>query len=201
MAHDLKRRPEQCDRCEGPLESRAIPRWVEPIIELPGVVLLDAVTVQACVTCEHWASPDVPDVEALATAAALARVRRSERLDAAAIRFLRRRLGLSRTELADALGMRPEHVARWEGAVAAMSEPAEKLLRVLVVQRLQESSPDAGPGRRSTPFEVATVVLHPPPRTARLTFRLDATRTRWVPDAADFLAPARRTLAPRPRQR
>lgn len=200
MSEDPGPAPAQCDQCAGPLASRAVPRWLDPVIELPGVVLLDAVTVLACDACERWVSRSVPDVEALATAAALARVRRRERLDAPALRFLRRRLGLGRAELADALGVRPDLVARWESGVAAMSEPAEKLLRVLVVQRLQDPA-HTGPGPRSTPFEVATVGLHAPPRTARLTFRRDATRTRWVLDPADFLAPTRRALAPRPRPR
>ncbi|MCW5891243.1 MAG: helix-turn-helix domain-containing protein [bacterium] len=164
------------------------------MLDLPGVVLLDAVEADGCVPCDVWTARVVPNMTDLATAAALARVTCRERLDAAAIRFLRAQLGLGIAELAEAIGTRPEYLARWEAAMIPMSESAERLLRVLVARRVQAMHPHI-PVRAITPFAAATVPLDPPPpRTASIALRLDATARRWIHDAADRLAPARRTL-------
>lgn len=195
MSRDRTQSAPSCVQCRRPLESRRIARWAEPVLELPGVVLLDAVDGEGCEPCDVWVSRAIPNPSGLAVAAALARVARRERLDAAAIRFLRLQLDMGVAELADAIGARPEYLARWEGAVTPMSESAERLLRALIVRRLQP--PHAPPARPLTPFQAATVPLDPPPpRTASLAFRLDAVG-RWIHDPADRLAPSRRTHAAR----
>lgn len=178
-----------------------MPRYAEPVLDLPAVVLLDAVTVAACIRCGAWASRTVPHLDDLAVAAAVARVLRRERLDGPAVRFLRQQLRLTVGELAEAIASRPEHVARWDAGTSPITESADRLLRVLVVRRLHEPR-HAGPAGRLTPFEVATIPLDPPPpRTAPLAFRLDATGRHWMLDTADRLAPARGTVPRRPAKR
>jgi DNA-binding transcriptional regulator YiaG len=179
-----------------------VPRYAEPVLDLPSIVLLDAVVVSACMRCGAWASRTVPHLDDLAVAAAVARVLRRERLDGPTIRFLRRQLRLSVGELAEAIGARTEHVARWDAGTSPITESADRLLRVLVVRRLHEPQRPGPVDRRLTPFQVATIPLDPPPpRTAPLAFRLDATGRHWMLDTADRLAPARGTTPGRPTKR
>lgn len=64
------------------------------------------------------------------------------------IRFVRNAVGLKALDLADLLGVSPEHVSRCEKGDRVLSVAAEKLLRVIVLKR------------RHNPAELANCLMH-----------------------------------------
>jgi len=63
------------------------------------------------------------------------------RLMGSEIRYLRRSVGLSETDLAKRVGVTIETVSRWEAATKVMRLPAERLLRLLVALELKIRCP------------------------------------------------------------
>jgi len=64
------------------------------------------------------------------------------RLAAGEVRQLRSALGLQGKQLAELLGVNPEHVSRWETGRAPISALGDRLLRMLVAMHLGLPRPD-----------------------------------------------------------
>ncbi len=98
---------------------------------LPGIVLRD-VEVSRCRQCGNQ-EVEIPRIEALHQAIALALARKPTRLTPEEIRFLRTYLDWTGVELAAHMGAAPETVSRWENGANPMNSMAERLLRLLIV--------------------------------------------------------------------
>jgi transcriptional regulator with XRE-family HTH domain len=57
-------------------------------------------------------------------------------------RFLRQALGWQQKRLAFELGVTPETVSRWEGDKKVISQPYERMLRILAGSRLCKEAPE-----------------------------------------------------------
>jgi putative zinc finger/helix-turn-helix YgiT family protein len=82
------------------------------------------------------AVPLLPSAKVLADLIAWATVRFPERLDADAILFLRKTMGLTAAALAEELGVHRVEVSRWENGHVAISHSAEFKLRMAVMRRV-----------------------------------------------------------------
>ena len=97
-------------------------------------VTLAGVEVRRCGTCgDHEVV--IPRIEELHETLATAVVTHVARLSSDEVRFLRKYLGYSGVELARVMGVSPETVSRWENKKETMGPSAERLLRLLVVQK------------------------------------------------------------------
>jgi putative zinc finger/helix-turn-helix YgiT family protein len=76
------------------------------------------------------------DIEGLFREIALLVVRKDTRLAPEEIRFLRDYLVLEAKELGTRLGVTAVQISRWENGAAVMSQPADRLLRMLVADEL-----------------------------------------------------------------
>lgn len=100
----------------------------------PAPVVLKGIEVHRCPSCGEedvvYPRPAFLQKKIAETFAAA-----SERLGPGELRFLRRYLGLTPTELAETFAVAPETVSRWENATnpQRMGTTAEKLLRVMVL--------------------------------------------------------------------
>lgn len=100
---------------------------------LPNVTLV-GVEIRRCRECGEY-EVAIPAIEGLHKAIARALVEKPGRLDENEIRFLRKHLGFSGADLARVIDAAPETVSRWERGAQPMSPIAERLLRMLVVNR------------------------------------------------------------------
>lgn len=127
----------KCERCRGQLGTTVRDFYQDDgLIGLSNVILVKSVKVTACEECGHEESVSVPDVEGLEAAVAVARVTLPIKLTGQEIRFLRRALGLLSKDLAEELQVREETMSRWEHDDSPINPKDEKLLRILVGQRL-----------------------------------------------------------------
>ncbi|MEP7245385.1 MAG: type II TA system antitoxin MqsA family protein [Gammaproteobacteria bacterium] len=100
---------------------------------LPGVTLV-GIKVGRCPECKE-VEVQIPNIEGLHRALALAIARKPERLTPDEIRFLRKYLGLSGTDFAQHLGVAAETVSRWEQGKTPMGTTADRLVRILALTR------------------------------------------------------------------
>jgi putative zinc finger/helix-turn-helix YgiT family protein len=100
---------------------------------LPNVTLC-GVEVSRCPQCGEY-EVAIPQLDNLHKAIAQALIRKSSRLTAAEIRYLRKYLGWSGANFASYMGATPETVSRWETGAEPMGAQADRLLRLMVVTR------------------------------------------------------------------
>ena len=86
-------------------------------------------------------APIVPDIGGLEAAAAVARATVHAKLSGKEIRVLRKALGLTAAALAEFLDVTPETLSRWENSKETISNNAERILRLRIVQGLGKKSP------------------------------------------------------------
>ncbi|MSP00875.1 MAG: helix-turn-helix domain-containing protein [Acetobacteraceae bacterium] len=118
----------RCKACgEGTMTAALLPSYE---MDLGGLTvrLVNTVIRDACDRCDE-ATIEVPDLEGLAKAAALARALTPFRLAGKEIRFLRRALDMTGREFAEAMELTPETVSRWETGLRGVGGDSEKLLR------------------------------------------------------------------------
>lgn len=106
---------------------------------LIGVTLRD-LEVSRCGRCGYYRL-GVRNPEVLHRAIAEILIRKTARLGGSEIRFLRRCLGLSETDLARRMGVTIETVSRWEHGSSGMRISADRLLRVIAAMELGISPP------------------------------------------------------------
>jgi len=85
----------------------------------------------------------VPHLEELSAAAAVTRCQMAPRLRGRELRVMRKMLDLTQPALGEALGgiANVASMSRWESEAMAIDDRAEKLLRILVCQRLAPRAP------------------------------------------------------------
>ena len=91
------------------------------------VTLADAVIRESCEDCGD-VTIEIPDLEGLAIAVAMARALVPWRLRGVDVRLMRMALGMSGREFAAAMHMQPETISRWENG-QALGGYADSLLR------------------------------------------------------------------------
>jgi putative zinc finger/helix-turn-helix YgiT family protein len=122
----------KCAECgKGPVEiRRENHKYVE--CGLDYVTLLN-IEVRHCPECGQNEYV-IPNIEALHRALATAIAEKQARLVPLEIRFLRKYLGYASKEFADAIGVAPATVSRWEGG-ATMTIGYERFLRMMVLNQ------------------------------------------------------------------
>ena len=104
------------------------------------IVLLDAAERVLCARCgaDYYV---IPDIDGLTAAVAMVRALESYKLSGADIRYLRKAAGYSGANLAQLLEVSVETVSRWENSKLVMGPSSEKLLRLIVAEKLQDHAP------------------------------------------------------------
>lgn len=92
------------------------------------VRLINSVIRETCAACEDG-SIEIPDLEGLAKAAAMARALVPIRLTGKEVRFMRNAMDMTGREFASAMELTPETVSRWENGGRGVGGASEKLLR------------------------------------------------------------------------
>jgi putative transcriptional regulator len=100
---------------------------------LPSVTLM-GVEVSRCPQCGEY-EVAIPQIDDLHKAIAQTVIRKTSRLDAAEIRYLRKYLGWSGVDFATHMGMTPETISRWERGAEPIGPVADRLLRLMVATR------------------------------------------------------------------
>lgn len=98
------------------------------------VVLYDAVR-QTCDKNGKVLSTSIPNLRGLRREIALARCLHSRKLAPIELKFLRKAIGSKAVEIANLLGVSPEHLSRCEHGDRVLSTSAEKLFRVAVLNK------------------------------------------------------------------
>lgn len=107
-----------CALCQADTASETlIPSYETELFGLP-VIIQNAVLHHVCPAC-GFDGIEIPDVEGLEQAIALARVMDPAVLTGADIRFLRKACGMTGKRFAEALGCQPETLSRWENGSAS----------------------------------------------------------------------------------
>lgn len=106
---------------------------------LPYPVMLGNVPVRECPACGEKAVT-IPDAEGLHRALCLHIVRANRALLGQEVRFLRKYLGWSAEHLSAMMGVDPKTLSRWENGRQKLGPVAERFLRVLVLQKLEEDA-------------------------------------------------------------
>jgi putative zinc finger/helix-turn-helix YgiT family protein len=121
-----------CTSCGGQMRTRR-ENFLYDACGLPNVTLL-GVKVSRCPQCGEY-EVAIPQIDDLHKAMAQALIRKTSRLDAAEIRYLRKYLGWSGADFATHMGMKPETISRWETSVEPIGPTADRLLRLMVATR------------------------------------------------------------------
>ncbi len=133
----------RCLSCgKDPVETTVLPEHIE---DLGGVVatLRNAVRVHRCADCGEELI-EIPEMQDLVKAVALARAQVPVQLSGNDIRFFRRVFDMTQAEFAAAMGLdSAETISRWENNVRGIGGHIEKLLRHNVCALLYKSVPAA----------------------------------------------------------
>ncbi len=81
---------------------------------------------------------EIKNIEEVHKVIALNLVRKSGPLDGSEVRFLRKEMGLNAKKFAALLGVDPVSVSRWENQKAEIGITNDKLIRMLLIQALEE---------------------------------------------------------------
>lgn len=128
------------------------------------------------VQTEYGPSVVIADVEGLHRAISVMLVKERPHLTGPEVRFIRRYLEKTQTELAALLGVEEQSVRRWE-RLARVPKPADRAVRLLLLNSL-----------RGEPRDFKTLMEHAQSRDeehrqVNLRFRPRAQEDRWQPEA------------------
>jgi len=121
-----------CEQCGGPTTT-ARENFHYSASGLPNVTLI-GVQVTRCPKCGAF-EVDIPRIEELHRTIAGEVVTKRAPLTPAEIRFLRKWLGWAGVDFAAHMGVTPETVSRWETGSLGVGASADRLLRMMVVNR------------------------------------------------------------------
>lgn len=121
-----------CEQCGG-ATATARENFHYTASGLPNVTLI-GVQVSRCPKCGAF-EVEIPRIEELHRTIASAVVAKRAPLAAAEIRFLRKWLGWSGVDFAAHMGVTPETVSRWEKGSLSMGAAADRLLRLMIVNK------------------------------------------------------------------
>lgn len=116
------------------------------VTDLIGLRVVVANTAHEIIEDDGSISVEVPGIEALSAAAAIARCLMPVRLDGCELRVIRRIVGWTATDLAAKLGEKTsaETISRWENDKQPMGGYAEKVFRLVVCEELAAKAPGIG---------------------------------------------------------
>lgn len=120
-------------------QSKVLSKY-QPNIGAPfKVVLIDSV-VQEISSSGEIIQTIIPNLDGLLKEVAFARSLYPRKFSPADLKFVRKAIGLKAVDLADLLGVSPEHISRCEKGDRVLSVAAEKLFRVIVLKRRHNPS-------------------------------------------------------------
>ncbi|RYZ79133.1 MAG: helix-turn-helix domain-containing protein [Proteobacteria bacterium] len=118
----------------GDVRTVTLPEY-EPNIGAPfKVKLLDSV-VQKVSPSGEILETYIPNLDGLLKEIAFSRALDSRKMSPEELKFVRKAVGLKAIDLAEMLGISPEHVSRCEKGDRTLSPAAEKLLRVIILRK------------------------------------------------------------------
>ena len=128
---------------------RTLPRHEEDGLGLPyPVVLIDGAEEEIDERTGERVGIFVPGMESLVAAIAVARALHPLQLHGSEVRFIRRVIGMPAKEFAEALGMDPATLSRWENGRQTVGEWADKEVRMAAVILLADRVPGLGIDRK-----------------------------------------------------
>lgn len=107
----------------------------EPNIGAPFRVVLHNSVQQLLSKDGSVAETVIPNLDDLLKEIAFSRALNTRKFSPQDVRFVRKAVGLKAIDLADLLGVSPEHISRCEKGARVLSVAAEKLLRVIILKR------------------------------------------------------------------
>lgn len=122
----------------GAPQREILAHYEEDLLGIP-VVLKNAVIREVDAAGDE--TIEVPDLDGLTAAVAVARCRLPVKLAGAELRFFRKALEMTAREMAELLDVTPETLSRWENDAQAIGEAAEKAIRQAVCALLHRRAP------------------------------------------------------------
>ncbi|MCA3270433.1 MAG: hypothetical protein ING12_00430 [Roseomonas sp.] len=125
---------------------RVLPRYEERGLGLPYPVVLINAAEEHSDAAGNVLGVSVPDLEGLAAAVAVARALLPVELTGSEVRFMRKVIGMSAKDFAEALKLDPASLSRWENNKQTLGGWAESQVRLatvaIVAQRVPSLKPD-----------------------------------------------------------
>jgi putative zinc finger/helix-turn-helix YgiT family protein len=171
--NSLEKNQMTCLECGGTMRTRREVVPFEKPIGLPGVRV--STFVARCPKCGAY-EVMLPNLEGLHQAIARAVIAKKERLAPAEVRFLRKVLGWSGADFAEYMGTSAETVSRWETGATPIGPQADRLLRVMVMNR--------DPVSDYRKLDLLKTVARAKPAAVRMLARADGGGWRVKSDAA-----------------
>lgn len=124
---------------------RVLPRYEERGLGLPYPVVLLNAAVEHSDAAGNVLGVSVPDLEGLAAAVAVARAFLPVELTGSEVRFMRKVIGMSAKDFAEALKLDPASLSRWENNKQVLGGWAESQVRLATVAILAQRMPHLRP--------------------------------------------------------
>lgn len=130
----------RCDACGGLLQEVILPEHVEDIGGVT-VRLIETVRALRCTNCCAEAGTFIPMMRGLIEVVAMSRALVPIELTSGDLKLMRRALGMRQKEFAEAMGVSPETMSRWESGAQGIGDHSEKSVRMGVCALLKERAP------------------------------------------------------------
>ena len=124
---------------------RVLPRYEEKGLGLPYPVVLINAAEEHSDAAGNVLGVSVPNLEGLAAAVAVARAFLPVELTGAEVRFMRKVIGMSAKDFAEALKLDPASLSRWENNKQTLGGWAESQVRLATVAILAQRMPSLKP--------------------------------------------------------
>jgi DNA-binding transcriptional regulator YiaG len=124
---------------------RVLPRYEEKGLGLPYPVVLINAAEEHSDAAGNVLGVSVPDLEGLAAAVAVARAFLPVEMTGAEVRFMRKVIGMSAKDFAEALKLDPASLSRWENNKQTLGGWAESQVRLATVAILAQRMPSLKP--------------------------------------------------------
>lgn len=131
--------PRRRQRCGRTVQAVVLPAY-ETDLGGVRVRLVNAAIRETCSACAE-ATIEIPDLDGLARAAAMVRALLPLQLTGKDVRFLRRALDMNGRAFAEAMGLTPETVSRWENGERGIGGSNQKLSRHNICALLHKDTP------------------------------------------------------------
>ena len=124
---------------------RVLPRYEEKGLGLPYPVVLINAAEEHSDAADNVLGVSVPNLEGLAAAVAVARAFLPVELTGSEVRFMRKVIGMSAKDFAEALKLDPASLSRWENNKQTLGGWAESQVRLAAVAILAQRMPSLRP--------------------------------------------------------
>ena len=195
---DRETKLDTCTKCNSThVKTYTLPYYVENLHGIR-IGINDCVIKTACYLCKKEMI-SIPDINGLVSAAAVARIMHSTKLNGTEIKFLRKAIKLPSKDLAKIMGIRPETVSRWEGSgEQQIGYSEEKIFRILVGNKLKNElqEDDKAPAVEYDHMTIIKMAINPirPPgnapllKFARVKMKLKNQKIQDIWDESEFKA-------------